>query len=111
SIRSWLGFALQQSAAESYLHGIDLDDPEAIRRSLLAGNNNTRGSQVASLVGKTRMTGPTADPNSQVRVFESQFKIISHQENDRSGFSATLIQRIADDNGNSIENGEYTLSF
>jgi len=111
TIRQWLDFALQQVAAESYLQGIDLSDTPAVRQQLLDGNNNRGRVPSSSFKGFTRMTGPDENVASQVRVFSARFKIVSHQENDRSGFSATLLQRIADENSNPILNGEYTLSF
>jgi len=38
-IRVWLDFALLQTAAESYLDGIDLDNPIEVRRQLELGAN------------------------------------------------------------------------
>jgi hypothetical protein len=38
-IATWLKFALQQMAAESYLDNIDLNNPEEVARRLLLGNN------------------------------------------------------------------------
>ena len=38
-ISTWLQFALQQIAAESYLGGIDWNNPIALRDALVQGNN------------------------------------------------------------------------
>ena len=38
-ISTWLQFALQQIAAESYLGGIDWNNPIALRDALVRGNN------------------------------------------------------------------------
>lgn len=39
NITTWLDFAMQQMAAESYLHGINLVDNQAVIDRLVAGNN------------------------------------------------------------------------
>jgi Ca2+-binding RTX toxin-like protein len=101
NITTWLKFALQQMAAESYLDGINLLNEDQVRLRLSDGNNDTRIIQpdpiTGELPGKTRFTNVLADR------FLSTYDIIDHHANDASGFSATLMR--------DTTTGEYTLSF
>lgn len=101
NITTWLKFALQQMAAESYLDGINLQNEDLVRRRLTDGNNDTRVIQLdpvtGELPGKTRFTNVLADH------FLSTFDIIDHHANDASGFSATLLY--------DRDTSSYTLSF
>lgn len=96
---SWLNFALQQMAAESYLDGIvDLTDDALVRPRLLSGNNRP-GSP---LLNYTRFTEELADR------FLASNELVHQHANDASGFSATLIHE-RDQNGQLTSN--FTLSF
>lgn len=98
NISTWLKFALQQMAAESYLDQLLSGRP--LRAILLDGNNDTRFVQPDAnneLPGKTRFTSVLADR------FLTTYDILDHHANDASGFSATLL---FDRDTNS-----YTLSF
>lgn len=97
-VATWLSFAMQQMAAESYLDQLLLG--RTIRDILLDGNNDTRIVQPDSggnLPGKTRFTAFLADQ------FAQRYQIIDHHANDASGFSATLLL--------DRESNSYTLSF
>lgn len=106
TIRTWLEFALQQMAAESYLHNINLSDPADVVPRLIAGNNApgvnspnpgaTRFVDLASLSNASQITG-------SAQAFVSRFQIVDHHTNDSTGFSATLIQERGTNN--------FTLSF
>ena len=99
TIVTWLNFALQQMAAESYLHGVALSNEAEILNRLKRGSNNipTASPDDPTLPGKTRMTPALADR------FLATNDIIDHHANDASGFSATLMR--------DTTTGEYTLSF
>jgi pimeloyl-ACP methyl ester carboxylesterase len=101
SITNWLDFATQQVAAESYLQGIDWNDPQQVQRQLQLGNNNLEGATPNDplLPGKTRLTALQAEQ------FTQRYHIVDHHANDASGFSATLFSY--------VEDGitKYTLSF
>lgn len=102
NITTWLDFALQQMAAESYLDNINLANEAAVRIALIRGNNRPGFDPPdGHLLGLTQMTNQLADR------FLSTYKIIDQHANDASGFSATLMQRINPDGSL----GEYTLSF
>lgn len=84
SVTTWLEFAMQQMAAESYFQGItDLNDPLLVKPRLLSGNNPPGFASN----NYTRFTDQLADR------FLSTYKIIDQHANDESGFSATLIQK------------------
>ena len=107
-ISTWLKFAIQQMAAESYLNGINLQDPAAVIGRLVDGNNNSQVIPPDQFTGKTRFVNLTGVPNaSQVtgsaQAFVSRYQIVDHHANDATGFSATLMK---DPN-----TGQYTLSF
>ena len=61
-IGTYLRFALQQIAAESYLDGIDLSNPQQVIGQLQLGNNNITGDDPTASVlpGKIRMTRPVS---------------------------------------------------
>jgi Ca2+-binding RTX toxin-like protein len=116
-LETWYDFALLQIAAESYLEGINWDDPDDVLPRLMLGNNDLREDVYVNgdletnqlfgrfpeeentdvLPGATRLTATQAD-----YVF-SNWRIVDHHANDPSGFSATLLENRA--------TGEYTLSF
>ena len=99
-IRTWLDFALQQMAAESYIHRF-LSGELGLEAVLKVGSNNLPGDQsdVDVLSGKTRMT------TLQAQKFTEKYQVVDHHANDASGFSATLLRY--------VEDGvtKYTLSF
>ena len=97
-ISTWLNFALQQMAAESYLHKVSSGEL-LLSEVLDLGNNNLGKSQVGfpALAGATRMT------SQLIQQFTQTYDIVSHHANDSTGFSATLIQERGTNN--------FTLSF
>ena len=97
-ISTWLSFALQQMAAESYLDQLLAERP--LRDILLDGSNDTRKispDAEGNLPGKTRMTTALAER------FLATYDIVDHHANDSTGFSATLMR--------DTTTGQYTLSF
>lgn len=92
SVSTWLRFALQQMAAESYL-----DRTADLTGILIDGNNNRRVIPVDQFTGKIRMTA------LQAQQFTQRYQIIDHHADDATGFSATLMK--------DRDTGEYTLSF
>jgi len=56
NIRTWLDFAIQQIAAESYLDGIDLFDPVQVGNRLRDGNNVSRKLPLSQFKGFSRLT-------------------------------------------------------
>ena len=97
-VTTWLRFALQQMAAESYLDGINILDDDQVEGRLLRGNNR-QGFDPPSgiLTGATRFTSVLADQ------FLESYQLVDHHANDSTGFSATLVQEIGTNN--------FTLSF
>lgn len=97
-IRTWLDFALQQMAGESYIHRF-LSGELGLNAVLKMGSNNLPGDQsnVDVLSGKTRMT------TLQAQAFELRYQIVDHHVNDASGFSATLLL--------DTQTQQYTLSM
>jgi trimeric autotransporter adhesin len=97
-IRTWLDFALQQMAAESYIHRAQSGEL-GLLAALKMGNNNLPGDQSDTdiLPGKTRMT------TTQAQAFAQRYQIIDHHANDATGFSATLMF--------DTQTNSYTLSF
>ncbi|MBL8072970.1 MAG: putative Ig domain-containing protein [Nitrospira sp.] len=107
-VSTWLNFALQQMAAESYLHGINLQDPAAVIRRLVEGNNNGPMIPIDQFTGKTRFVDLTAVSNispitGSAQAFVSRYQIVDHHANDATGFSATLMF--------DTQTNSYTLSF
>ena len=92
----WLNFALQQLAAESYLHDVNINDPTAAAAALVKGNNRAGFPET----GFTRMT------TVQAEQFVQRYQIVDQHANDATGFSATLIKDLNDPTGKT-----FTLSF
>ena len=97
-VGTWLNFALQQMAAESYLDGIDITNDSLVRLRLLNGNNRPG----FTLDNYTRFTDELADR------FLTSYARVNHHANDATGFSATLM-RERDQSGQLTNN--FTLSF
>ncbi|BCA56518.1 hypothetical protein W02_36580 [Nitrospira sp. KM1] len=107
-ISTWFKFAIQQMAAESYLDGINLQDPDAVIERLVDGNNNGQIIPPDQFTGKTRFVDLDGVPNANqitgsAQAFVSRYQIIDHHANDATGFSATLMR--------DMTTGEYALSF
>jgi hypothetical protein len=97
NIQTWLDYALQQMAAESYLDQF-LSGPRTLVKVLTNGNNNENIiSDENAFRGATRFTNLLADR------FIAKYDIVSHHANDSTGFSATLMQERGTNN--------FTLSF
>ena len=91
-ISVWLDFALQQLAAESYLHGIDdLSDTESVKERLVNGANRFDAPVPPPTEHPTRMT------ERQAQAFMERYCVVDHRPNDASGFSATLLRKVAAD--------------
>ena len=110
NVSTWLAFALQQMAAESYLDGIVLSNNDGIITRLKLGNNNPllNDPEDPTLDGATRFIDLAGVPNaSQItgsaQAFVSRYQIVDHHANDATGFSATLMQERGTNN--------FTLSF
>ncbi len=98
NITSWLEFALQQMAAESYLDTVNINIRDEVETALIRGNNRPGFDPATGpLLGKTQMTDVLADR------FLDRYQILDHHANDATGFSATLLR--------DRTTGEYTLSF
>jgi len=102
-ISTWLQFALQQMAAESYL-----DQSRELSDILIDGNNDRRKISETQFSGVTRFVDLSGVSNaSQItgsaQAFVSRYHIVDHHANDATGFSATLMF----DN----QTQSYTLSF
>ena len=90
---TWLDFALQQMAAESYLN-----DSGGLLTQLTRGNNRFGfDPPTGPLPGATRFTNVLADR------FIARYDIVDHHASDATGFSATLMK--------DLTTGQYTLSF
>ena len=105
-IQTWLNFALQQMAAESYLDQVL--SGRSLVEVLTNGNNNEDVIPVDQFTGKTRFVDLTSLPNANqitgsAQAFAARYQIVDHHANDASGFSATLIF--------DAQNNSYTLSF
>jgi hypothetical protein len=98
NISTWLQFATQQMAAESYLDGIDWNNAEQVKTRLRLGNNRPGFPET----GFTRFTG-TPTQGLQDQAFVDRYQIVDHHANDATGFSATLLR--------DTQTGAYTLSF
>ena len=103
-IRTWLDFAIQQMAAESYIHRY-LSGELSLDQVLGMGNNNLVGDQSAEddLAGKTRFTDQLTSYFVSPSGSPARYQIFDHHANDATGFSATLMF----DN----QTQSYTLSF
>ncbi|MEW5994957.1 MAG: hypothetical protein AB1744_11255, partial [Candidatus Zixiibacteriota bacterium] len=100
--KSVLDFALLQSAAECYLHGLHSGSTTTdIKDKLKEGANNAllqgKSAEDPLLASATRFT------DQQAEWFTANYEIVTHYPNDSSGFSATLFRN--------KYTGEYTLSF
>src|SRR6476660_5432086 len=96
-IATWLKFAMQQVAAESYLDGINLQNPALVIERLADGNNNSQIIPVDQFRGATRIVDLATVPNAaqvtgSAQAFVTNYQIVDHHANDSTGFSATLIQ-------------------
>src|SRR5262245_5237675 len=96
AIRAWLDFALQQVAAESYLHGIDRGVRTQVVPRLTRGNSPLQGPDDQYV----RMTV------GQANAFFERYQIVDHHPNDSSGFSATLLKDV---DAQSPRFNQYTL--
>ena len=104
SISTWLDFAIQQMAAESYLHRV-LSRELTLEQALLLGNNNVslEGLLNPNLAGKTRLTDQLVSWFVSPPPALPRYTIIDHHANDATGFSATLFF--------DTQSNSYTLSF
>jgi hypothetical protein len=93
-IRMWYEYALQQIAAESYLHHYDWKNAVRLREGLERGTANPDFPTVEAF---TRMTA------SQAKWFVDNYEVIDHRPNTTRGISATLLRDKL--------TGAYTLSF
>jgi len=103
-VSSWLQFALQQMATESYLEGVEPSNITELIRRLKFGNNNQ------SILGidpnpdlSPNLRGATRFTDIQAVQFGQRYQIVHHHANDATGFSATLMR--------DTQTGEYILSF
>jgi len=97
-ITTWLQFAIQQMAAESYLHGFSFGDTDELIRRLKLGNNNNPLADPNDpiLPGNTRLVDLAGVPNANqitgsAQAFAARYQIVDHHANDATGFSATLL--------------------
>lgn len=118
-VSQWLQFALQQVAAESYLHRMpDVNNPARLIERLMFGFNDPLHPYVKSLSG-----APSTDPESDLlgdprtpfldganrmpevvaRDFVERYEIKEQFSNNEFGFSATVLRERS--------TGQYTLSF
>ena len=86
NVSTWLKFALQQIAAESYL-----DRTAGLTEILTDGNNDRRVIPLVQFTGKTRFA------ELQAQQFVQRYQLVDHHANDATGFSATLMRH--DDRG------------
>jgi hypothetical protein len=105
-IQTWLNFALQQMAAESYLDQVLTG--RSFIEVLTNGNNNENVVPVDQFTGNTRFVDLSGVPNANqvtgsAQAFDARYDVIDHHANDATGFSATLMR--------DTTTGEYTLSF
>jgi hypothetical protein len=101
NITTWLEFALQQVAAESYLDTVNINIRDEVETALTRGNNRPGFDPPSGpLPGKTQMTDLLVDR------FLDRYQIVDHHANDATGFSATLIKDLSDPTGKT-----FTLSF
>jgi len=118
-VRTYLDFALQQVAAESYLHELpsepDRRQLEIIRR-LKYGFNDPTHSYIQAWVDRAARAGePSQDadtpmlpghnrmPDPLARGFVQRYQVVDHLANDLTGFSATLLF--------DTQRSEYTLAM
>ena len=100
-IRSWYEMTLAQIASDSYLDDININVRSgALEKRLRLGANHYDHETDNNASGNLSATQMT---NTMIDDFFKTWKIIDHQENTSSGFSATLMQHKT--------TLEYTLSF
>ncbi|GKS60330.1 hypothetical protein YTPLAS18_38570 [Nitrospira sp.] len=104
NISTWLQFALQQMAAESYLD--QLVSGRQLKDILTDGNNDIRMIRPEEFLGKTRFTDQLTSYFVPTPGSMASYQILDHHANDATGFSATLIKDLSDPAGTM-----YTLSF
>ena len=104
SIKTWLDFAIQQMAAESYLHRV-LSGELTLEQALLLGNNNVSLANLTNpnLSGNTRFTEQLTAQFISTPQALARYSIIDHHASDATGFSATLMK--------DTTTNTYTLSF
>jgi hypothetical protein len=85
NVSTWLAFALQQMAAESYLDGIALSDNDGIITRLKLGNNNPllNDPEDPTLDGATRFIDLAGVPNAaqitgSAQAFVARYQILDH---------------------------------
>ena len=100
---TWLQFALQQMAAESYLDGFALSNTNEVIRRLEFGNNNATSLGLGNPDDSPVLSGNTRFTTIQAQQFTQGYQIINHHASDATGFSATLMK--------DLTTGQYTLSF
>lgn len=101
NISTWLQFALQQMAAESYLD--QLTSGRQLKDILIDGNNDSRVILPEQFLGKTRFTDQLTSYFVPTPGSSARYQIVDHHANDATGFSATLMK--------DLTTGQYTLSF
>ena len=79
NIKTWLDFALQQMAAESYLDQFVVQGVP-LQQVLIDGNNDRRVIPLDQFTGKTRMT------TLQAQQFAQRYQILDHHANDARAF-------------------------
>jgi Ca2+-binding RTX toxin-like protein len=119
----WYDYALVQSAAESYLDGVNLANRLAITSRLLGGNNELRPEvTVNGIAGQPNelfrlfgidsnnrpeltniLPGATRFTEQQASIFLDKYEILDQLPNDAGGFSATVVRERA--------TGQITLSI
>ena len=101
NISTWLQFALQQMAAESYLD--QLASGRLLKDILTDGNNDIRVIPPEQFSGKTRFTDQLTSYFVPTPGSSARYQIVDHHANDATGFSATLMF--------DTQMEQYTLSF
>ncbi len=89
NISTWLQFALQQMAAESYLD--QLASGRQLKDILKDGNNDIRVIPSEQFSGKTRFTDQLTSYFVPAPGSSPRYQIVDHHANDATGFSATLL--------------------
>ncbi len=97
SIQQLLDHAILQVVGESHLDLTSKWGNDNLSLDVVLGSGNNHPQRAPDGPGATKLT-PT-----QIDWFKKNYEIISHYPNDRSGFSATLMQNKF--------TGEYKLSF
>jgi hypothetical protein len=104
NVTSWLQFAIQQMAAESYLDGFAFSNTNELIRRLQFGNNNQPVLGIDPNPDLSpNLQGATRFAQIQAVEFTQRYDIVSHHASDATGFSATLMK--------DTTTNTYTLSF